>query len=140
MQALKIYKDPNQKLNNSVRLTGSKSESNRLLILQAFFERFSIDNLSNADDVQVMKKGLQTKSGTVDIHHAGTAMRFLTAYFAAKNGSIVKLTGSSRMKERPIEILVNALRHLGAKIEYLENEGFPPLQIQGTETCEPSFN
>lgn len=136
MQALKIYKDPNQKLNNSVRLTGSKSESNRLLILQAFFERFSIDNLSNADDVQVMKKGLQTKSGTVDIHHAGTAMRFLTAYFAAKNGSIVKLTGSSRMKERPIEILVNALRHLGAKIEYLENEGFPPLQIQGTELTE----
>ncbi len=55
-------------------------------------------------------------------------MRFLTAYFAAKNGSIVELTGSSRMKERPVEILVNALRHLGAKIEYLENEGFPPLQ------------
>lgn len=136
MQALKIYKDQNQTLNDSVRLTGSKSESNRLLILQALFERFSIDNLSNADDVKVMKKGLQTKSGTVDIHHAGTAMRFLTAYFATQEGSKVKLTGSSRMKERPIEILVNALTHLGAKIEYLEKEGFPPLQIQGTELTE----
>ena len=136
MQALKIYKDQNQTLNDSVRLTGSKSESNRLLILQALFERFSIENLSNADDVKVMKKGLQTKSGTVDIHHAGTAMRFLTAYFATQEGSKVKLTGSSRMKERPIEILVNALTHLGAKIEYLENEGFPPLQIQGTELTE----
>lgn len=136
MQALKIYKDQNQTLNDSVRLTGSKSESNRLLILQALFERFSIDNLSNADDVKVMKKGLQTKSGTVDIHHAGTAMRFLTAYFATQEGSKVELTGSSRMKERPIEILVNALTHLGAKIEYLEKEGFPPLQIQGTELTE----
>ena len=127
MQALRIYKDQHQNLTDSVRLTGSKSESNRLLILQALFDQFSIDNLSNADDVQVMKKGLQTKSGTVDIHHAGTAMRFLTAYFATQEGSKVKLTGSSRMKERPIEILVNALRYLGAKIEYLENEGFPPL-------------
>lgn len=136
MQTLRIYKDQTQTLNDSVRLTGSKSESNRLLILQALFDQFSIDNLSNADDVQVMKKGLQTKSGTVDIHHAGTAMRFLTAYFATQEGSKVELTGSSRMKERPIEILVNALRHLGAKIEYLEKEGFPPLDIQGTQLSQ----
>ena len=136
MQALRIYKEQTQALNGSLRLTGSKSESNRLLILQALFEHFSIDNISNADDVQFMKKGLQTKSGTVDIHHAGTAMRFLTAYFAAQEGSQVKLTGSSRMKERPIEILVNALRHLGADIKYLEEEGFPPLQIQGTQLSE----
>ncbi|WP_188369619.1 3-phosphoshikimate 1-carboxyvinyltransferase [Muriicola marianensis] len=114
-----------------VRITGSKSESNRLLLLQALFPQLEIRNLSNADDVQVMSKGLKAHSGTVDIHHAGTAMRFLTAFFATQEGREATLTGSSRMKERPIKVLVDALNELGADISYLGNTGYPPLRIKG---------
>lgn len=119
-------------------ITGSKSETNRLLILQALFPELTIENESNSDDSDVMTKAiLQVRNNpnslqVLDIHHAGTAMRFLTAYFASQIGTEVILTGSSRMKERPVKILVNALRKVGAKIEYLENEGFPPLKIIGT--------
>ncbi|MCX2719146.1 3-phosphoshikimate 1-carboxyvinyltransferase [Lentiprolixibacter aurantiacus] len=115
----------------AVTITGSKSESNRLLLLQALYPGITIENLSNADDVRVMQKGLQVKQGEVDIHHAGTAMRFLTAYFATLEGADIVLTGSSRMKERPIAILVDALRRLGADIDYLGNEGYPPLGLRG---------
>lgn len=118
-------------IKEAITITGSKSESNRLLLLQALFPGISIKNLSNADDVQVMQKGLLVKQGKVDIHHAGTAMRFLTAYFATLEGSDVVLTGSSRMQERPIGILVDALRSLGADITYMGKEGFPPLGIRG---------
>jgi 3-phosphoshikimate 1-carboxyvinyltransferase len=120
-------------------ITGSKSETNRLLILQALFPELTIENESNSDDSDVMTKAiLQVRNNpnslqVLDIHHAGTAMRFLTAYFASQIGTEVILTGSPRMKERPVEILVNALRTVGAKIEYLENEGFPPLKIIGTK-------
>ena len=117
--------------NVKINICGSKSESNRLLILQAEFPNISIENLSDSDDTAVLQKGLRVLKGTVDVHHAGTAMRFLTAYFAAKEGADVLLTGSQRMRERPIEILVNALRNLGADIEYAQNEGFPPLKIKG---------
>ena len=117
--------------NIKINICGSKSESNRLLILQAGFPNISIENLSDSDDTAVLQKGLKVLKGTVDIHHAGTAMRFLTAYFAAKEGADVLLTGSQRMQDRPIEILVNALRNLGADIEYAQNEGFPPLKIKG---------
>lgn len=117
--------------NIKINICGSKSESNRLLILQAEFPNISIENLSDSDDTAVLQKGLRVLKGTVDVHHAGTAMRFLTAYFAAKEGADVLLTGSQRMRERPIEILVNALRNLGADIEYAQNEGFPPLKIKG---------
>ena len=117
--------------NVKINICGSKSESNRLLILQAGFPNISIENLSDSDDTAVLQKGLRVLKGTVDVHHAGTAMRFLTAYFAAKEGADVLLTGSQRMRERPIEILVNALRNLGADIEYAQNEGFPPLKIKG---------
>ncbi|MDX1315759.1 MAG: 3-phosphoshikimate 1-carboxyvinyltransferase, partial [Eudoraea sp.] len=106
-------------------------ESNRLLLLQALYPGISIENLSNADDVRVMQKGLKVKQGEVDIHHAGTAMRFLTAYFATLDGSDIVLTGSNRMQERPIAILVDALRRLGADISYVKNEGYPPLRIRG---------
>ncbi|MEM9141552.1 MAG: 3-phosphoshikimate 1-carboxyvinyltransferase [Bacteroidota bacterium] len=115
----------------SVAITGSKSESNRLLLLQALYPNISIENLSNSDDARVMKAGLKKSTGTVDIHHAGTAMRFLTGYFATQEGKSVILTGSQRMTERPIKILVEALRQLGADIEYQKNEGFPPLLIKG---------
>ncbi|HBC03121.1 MAG: 3-phosphoshikimate 1-carboxyvinyltransferase [Aequorivita sp.] len=117
--------------NVKINICGSKSESNRLLILQAEFPNISIENLSDSDDTAVLQKGLRVLKGTVDVHHAGTAMRFLTAYFAAKEGADVLLTGSQRMRERPIEILVNALRNVGADIEYAQNEGFPPLKIKG---------
>ncbi len=119
------------KENIKICISGSKSESNRMLILQAQFPNISIENLSESDDTVVLQKGLQTANGAIDIHHAGTAMRFLTAYFAAKQGSEIILTGSQRMQERPIGILVDALRSLGAEIEYIENESFPPLKIRG---------
>lgn len=118
-----------------INITGSKSESNRLLILQALYPGIEIKNLSNSDDTRVLQEALSSQEKTVDIHHAGTAMRFLTAYFAAGNREVV-LTGSERMQQRPIELLVNALRDLGADIEYLEDEGYPPLLIKGRKLLE----
>ncbi len=120
-----------KQIQESVAITGSKSESNRLLLLQALYPNIRIENLSNADDAVVMANGLQQKSGTVDIHHAGTAMRFLTAFFATSEGREVTLTGSKRMTERPVKILVEALRNLGADIRYASEEGYPPLKIRG---------
>ncbi|HBK82757.1 MAG TPA: 3-phosphoshikimate 1-carboxyvinyltransferase [Flavobacterium sp.] len=125
-----------------LKITGSKSETNRLLLLQALYPHISIENSSNSDDSEVMIKALQSKFNKdtptlIDIHHAGTAMRFLTAYFAIQESkdphqnSDVIITGSSRMKERPIKILVEALVQLGASITYLEKEGFPPISIKG---------
>lgn len=121
---------------SAIQITGSKSEANRLLILQALYPEIKIENLSNSDDSQLMQKALASKEEVVDIHHAGTAMRFLTAYFSAKEGREVILTGSGRMKERPIGILVDALKSLGADISYVENEGFPPLKIKGKKLTE----
>lgn len=116
-----------------IAITGSKSESNRLLLLQALYSNIAIKNLSNSDDTVVLKKALETSSHTVDIHHAGTAMRFLTAYFASTEGVDVILSGSKRMHERPIKILVDALKDLGANIEYLDVDGYPPLRIYGSK-------
>ena len=115
----------------SIELTGSKSETNRLLLLAALYPNLTLLNDSNAHDVSVMKKALKLSSGTVDIHHAGTAMRFLTAYFSVSENAEVVLTGSDRMQQRPIALLVDALRALGATIEYRGEEGFPPLYIKG---------
>ena len=118
--------------NFSIELTGSKSETNRLLLLAALYPNLTLLNDSNAHDVSVMKKALQLSSGTVDIHHAGTAMRFLTAYFSVTENAEVLLTGSDRMKQRPIALLVDALRALGATIEYRGEDGYPPLHIKGS--------
>jgi len=118
-------------LEADLKITGSKSESNRLLILQALYPAIEIENLSNSDDTVVLKKALEKGSGIIDIHHAGTAMRFLTAYFAAKEGCEVEITGSKRMKERPIRLLVDALQRMGADIQYKNEVGFPPLLIKG---------
>ncbi|WP_034261170.1 3-phosphoshikimate 1-carboxyvinyltransferase [Altibacter lentus] len=115
----------------SVTITGSKSESNRLLILKALFPALTLHNLSNSDDTKVLQAALQQQSGNIDIHHAGTAMRFLTSYFACREGVDVLLTGSERMQQRPIGILVDALRELGADISYTRTRGFPPLRIKG---------
>jgi len=114
-----------------ITITGSKSESNRLLLLKALFTNLEINNVSNSDDSQYMLKALKSDDSTVDIHHAGTAMRFLTAYFATLEGKTTLLTGSQRMQERPIKILVDALRELGADIAYDKEEGYPPLRITG---------
>lgn len=120
-----------KKLSGNLKLTGSKSISNRLLILQALSGKMSpLSNLSNSDDTTVMLKALSTKEGTIDIGIAGTAMRFLTAYLAIQDADFI-LTGASRMKERPIKDLVDALRSLGADIGYLEKDGYPPLSIKG---------
>jgi 3-phosphoshikimate 1-carboxyvinyltransferase len=114
-----------------ITITGSKSESNRLLLLKALFKNLEIQNVSNSDDSQYMLKALDSDHLTVDIHHAGTAMRFLTAYFATLEGKTTLLTGSQRMQERPIKILVDTLRALGADIVYDKEEGYPPLRITG---------
>jgi len=115
----------------ALKITGSKSESNRLLLLQALYPEISLKNISNSDDSQLMTKALASNSEVIDIHHAGTAMRFLTAYLAIQKDRTVILTGSKRMKERPIKILADALKRLGAEISYEENHGFPPIKIKG---------
>jgi 3-phosphoshikimate 1-carboxyvinyltransferase len=110
----------------------SKSISNRALLLHALSGGSELpDNLSDCDDTRVMLAALLGQHAEVDIQAAGTAMRFLTAYYALTDGTHV-LTGTARMKQRPIHLLVDALRELGARIEYVESEGFPPLRITGT--------
>ena len=128
---LHLSAPPQTLIKSEVKITGSKSESNRLLLLQALFPKIKIDNLSNSDDAEVMQKGLQISNGTVDIHHAGTAMRFLTAYFSSQENKEVTLTGSKRMTERPIKVLVEALQSLGAEIRYVKDDGYPPIHIKG---------
>jgi 3-phosphoshikimate 1-carboxyvinyltransferase len=119
------------KIIEKIVISGSKSESNRLLILQELFPEISIENLSDSDDSIHLQHALSTEASTIDIGHAGTAMRFLVGYFASKQNSEVILTGSERMQQRPIGILVEALRDLGADISYEENEGYPPVRIKG---------
>lgn len=126
---LKLSADSLQ--STALKITGSKSESNRLLILQALYPELQIDNLSNSDDTKVLMAALNSRLRTIDIHHAGTSMRFLTSFLAMKPGFEGVLTGSSRMQERPIGVLVDALRQLGAQISYVDKEGFPPLHITG---------
>lgn len=129
-------------LNATISITGSKSETNRLLLLQALYPNLVLANTSNSDDSEVMTKALQNAqlSGTdaqlVDIHHAGTAMRFLTAFFAVSEGKEVVLTGSQRMTERPIKVLVEALQQLGAQIAYEKEVGFPPIRIKGQKITQ----
>ena len=118
-------------LQSAISITGSKSETNRLLLLQALFPNITLANTSNSDDSEVMQKALKGNEEIVDIHHAGTAMRFLTAYFAVNEGREVVLTGSQRMTERPIKVLVEALQQLGAQISYENQEGYPPIRIKG---------
>lgn len=128
---LQLSAPHNKKIQKTIAITGSKSETNRSLLLQALFPNIKIENLSNSDDGEVMQRGLAKSSGEVDIHHAGTAMRFLTAYFASQEGKQVVLTGSKRMQERPIKVLVEALQSLGADIQYEKEGGYPPLKIIG---------
>ena len=112
------------KENKTIEISGSKSISNRLLILHQLFDNILIQNLSNSQDTQLLQAALQSDSDIIDIHHAGTAMRFLTSYYAIQEGKTVVLTGSERMKQRPIKFLVDALRDLGAEISYLKTKAF----------------
>jgi len=122
-----------KKINKEITISGSKSESNRLLILQKLYPNISIKNLSDSDDSVHMQHALSTSDSEINIGHAGTAMRFLTSYFAIQEDREVVLTGSERMQQRPIKILVDALTALGANITYENNEGYPPLRIKGTK-------
>lgn len=118
-------------LNGRVNLPASKSISNRALIISALAGRHQLpDNLSDCDDTEVTVRALKDDSETIDIKAAGTAMRFMTAYLAATEGEHV-ITGTERMKHRPISVLVDALRFIGADIRYEGEEGFPPLRIKG---------
>ncbi|MHC9088480.1 3-phosphoshikimate 1-carboxyvinyltransferase [Tenacibaculum sp. IMCC1] len=119
-----------------ITISGSKSESNRLLILQQLYSGLRIENLSDSDDTHHLQGALTSDDIVADIGHAGTAMRFLTAFFATQEGVTKILQGSDRMHNRPIEILVNALRDLGATIEYVEKEGYPPLKISGKKLAK----
>lgn len=115
-----------------INLPSSKSLSNRALLLCALSgTESSVGHMSNCDDTYVMWRALTTRSHEVDIMAAGTAMRFLTAFFCTCSNEEHIMTGTERMRQRPIGVLVDALRHLGAEIEYTEKEGFPPLRIKG---------
>lgn len=132
---LKVKPPSGKKIFTEVYLSGSKSLSNRLLMIRAISGLpIHYKNLSDSDDTITLAKELGAIEGkdhaTIDVGHAGTDMRFLTAYLSCKKGDWV-LTGSDRMKKRPIGELVNALRKLGAEISYVNEEGYPPLKIKG---------
>ncbi len=125
-------KAPEARLQSSIQLPASKSISNRALILNALsYSPYDIQNLSDCDDTEVMIKALNSNESNFDIKAAGTAMRFLTAFLSKVVGEWT-ITGTERMKNRPIKILVDALNSLGARIEYMEKKGYPPLRIFGS--------
>jgi 3-phosphoshikimate 1-carboxyvinyltransferase len=126
-----LVEHTNSRISHSFNISGSKSESNRLLILKHIFKNINIENISNSDDTKVLESFLNKESNLIDVHHAGTAMRFLTAYLSIKNNNSFQITGSQRMQNRPIKILVDALNDLGADIKYSNKSGYPPLDING---------
>lgn len=127
-----LIKAPKEKLRASIQLPASKSISNRALILNALsYSPYKIQNLAFCDDTDVMVEALNSNSRDFDIKAAGTAMRFLTAFLSKIVGEWT-ITGTERMKNRPIKLLVDALNSLGARIEYIEKEGYPPLRIFGS--------
>lgn len=123
---------------HKIKISGSKSESNRLLILKKLYPGIIIENLSTSDDTQVLEQVIKHNGEEIDIHHAGTAMRFLTAYLACFTRKTVVITGSARMQNRPIKILVDALIQMGAKIDYTNKFGFPPLKIHPSDIDKDS--
>ena len=126
-----VISGPLNPIQDTIYIPSSKSISNRMLIMHALAGMGAAPgNLSDSDDTRVLQDALESGSATKDIGHAGTAMRFLTAYYSIQEGKVV-LTGSERMKQRPVGPLVKALRELGATITYMEKEGCPPLEISG---------
>lgn len=127
-----LIKAPETRLGGTVRLPASKSISNRALILNALsYSSYEVENLSDCDDTQRMIEALTSNDRDFNIGAAGTTMRFLTAFLSKVAGEWT-LTGTERMKNRPIKVLVDALNHIGARIEYMEKEGYPPLRIFGS--------
>ena len=127
---IRVRKD-NKFVDLSVSLPSSKSITNRALIIQALCnERIDIENSSEAEDSKILKSVLNNLPSIIDVKDAGTTFRFLTAFLSIQPGTFI-LTGSERMKQRPIGVLVNALREIGADIEFLERNNFPPLKIIG---------
>ena len=122
---------PNRIVKVDLSLTGSKSITNRLLILRSIYPSLKIKNKSESQDTVVLENALKSSKNIKDVGHAGTAMRFLTAYYSILKDGEVILKGSRRMHERPIYPLVNCLKLIGADISYLEKDGFPPLKIRG---------
>ena len=128
-----------KQIDATITLPSSKSISNRVLLIHALAEGEGLlQNLSDCDDTQVLIRALQSASPILDIQAAGTAMRFLTAYLAITPGTKI-LTGTKRMQQRPIQVLVDALRTLGAEIEYADKEGFPPLKITGRQLTQSAI-
>ncbi len=128
-----VISAPEKAVKDTIYIPSSKSISNRMLIIRALAGSVvPLGNLSESDDTAVLGKALDSEEYVKDVGHAGTAMRFLTAYLAIQAGEHI-LTGSERMKQRPVGPLVDALKQVGARIEYLENEGCPPLRISGGE-------
>tara|TARA_Y100000768_G_C23971903_1_gene680981 strand:- start:975 stop:2210 length:1236 start_codon:yes stop_codon:yes gene_type:complete len=126
--------------NEKIIISGSKSESNRVLILKYLFNsNIIINNLSTSDDTKVLLKALENQTDIIDIHHAGTAMRFLTSFYAVTNKRNIKLTGSDRMLQRPIGELVDSLKSLGADIIYEKEIGYPPLRFNGFNQMNKSI-
>ena len=127
-----IFPPNSKEVKGDIQLPASKSISNRALIIHALsYAGEQIHNLADCDDTNVLVEALHSNTRIFDIGAAGTAMRFLTAFLSKIVGEWV-ITGSDRMKQRPISILVDALNKLGAHIEYVEKEGFPPLRIHGS--------
>jgi len=131
---------PPNLIKSAIQLPSSKSISNRVLIIHALAQGINeIERLSDCDDTKVMIKALTEKGETIDIKAAGTAMRFLTAYLSIMPGEHI-ITGTERMQQRPIGILIDALRQLGANITYMNKEGFPPLRIRGQQHLKENNN
>ena len=129
---MQIELTPPREVRNTIELPSSKSISNRVLVINALSGAMEMpENVSDCDDTRVMVAALTGDAPVVDIMAAGTAMRFLTAYFASKEGCRKTMTGTERMQQRPIRILVDALRQLGARVEYVKEEGYPPLLVEG---------
>lgn len=134
MKKILVSNGSEQFRETTIQLSASKSESNRALVIKALSnEPIRLHNLSDARDTQTMMKLLTSDNQEWDVLDAGTTMRFLTAYLAVK-GENHTITGTERMQQRPIKVLVEALREIGASIEYLKNEGFPPLRISKLKT------
>lgn len=140
-----IVTAPNN-INAEIKLPASKSISNRALVISAIASQGRTDdlilpdNLSDCDDTEVIINALDDMPETIDIKAAGTAMRFMTAFLSIQEGQTHIITGTERMQHRPIKILVDALRHLGAQIEYVREEGYPPLKITGKKLKGGNLN
>ena len=126
----KFYLNKAEPRQANIIIPGSKSESNRLIILSSLFENISLENISNSDDTNYLLNAINTKSNVINVGHAGTAMRFLASYLSLTTDADVQLIGSERMHNRPIKILVDSLRQIGASIDYIDKLGYPPILIR----------